>query len=89
MRRPAQFLADVEVFGWSKHEAVDVAAIAEQARAEFAQSLAAQLLKMVGDGGELPVNGHAAMPTAVAGAGGSAVVLRQRHRKLRPRPLAT
>ena len=46
----------------TKHEAVDVAAIAEQARAEFAQSLAAKLLKMVGEGGELPVNGKTATP---------------------------
>jgi pyruvate-ferredoxin/flavodoxin oxidoreductase len=61
----------------SKHEVVDVAAIAGQARAEFAQSLAAKLLKMVGDGGELqgtpPAGGKAstlavlpALPAPVA-----------------------
>jgi pyruvate-ferredoxin/flavodoxin oxidoreductase len=46
----------------AKHEVVDVAAIAEQARAEFAQSLTAKLLKMVGEGVEAPVNGDAAVP---------------------------
>ncbi len=39
----------------AKHEAVDVAAIAEKARAEFAQSLAAKLLAMIGDGAGIPV----------------------------------
>ncbi len=37
----------------AKHEAVDVAAIAEKARAEFAQGLAAKLLAMIGEGGEV------------------------------------
>lgn len=49
----------------ARHETVDVAAIAEQARAEFAQSLAAKLLKMVGEGVEVPVNGHAATPAVL------------------------
>lgn len=40
----------------AKHEVVDVAAIAEKARAEFAQSLAAKLLAMVGGGEAPPVN---------------------------------
>jgi pyruvate-ferredoxin/flavodoxin oxidoreductase len=49
----------------ARHEVVDVAAIAEKARAEFAQSLAAKLLQMVGEGGEVPVNGHTPAPVAL------------------------
>ena len=42
----------------TKPEVVDVEAVAAQARSEFAQSLAAKLIKMVGEGVEIPVNGH-------------------------------
>jgi len=45
-------------------EQVDVTAIAEQAKAEFAQTLAAQLLKIAGDGSILDAT--AATPAAVA-----------------------
>jgi pyruvate-ferredoxin/flavodoxin oxidoreductase len=38
----------------AKHEAVDVAAVAEQARAEFAQGLAAKLMAMINEGAEVP-----------------------------------